>query len=151
MSFRIDIAQGVPLLTREGELALRGTFLQGGHFAVLHDEFPNVIRELRGPKLESLDGDQLLKRSPGKGKRETSARPVEHLEFYLGRDHVISGELFEQRRLQRFGLARENDFALVQRYHRAINVSLGVRPEVEGEPAILFVIGHVKTIVMEVA
>src|SRR5260370_7632158 len=39
----------------------------------------------------------------------------------------------------------------MQRDHGAINVSLRVRPEVEGEPAILFVVGSVKPVVMEVA
>src|SRR5882724_7286293 len=118
------------LLPREGEFALRVTLLQSGYLAVLHDELPNVIRELRRPELEPLDGDQLLGRSARKGERETSAGLVEHLKFDLGRSDVVSRQFFEQRRVQRFGLAREHDFALIQRDHRAIDVSLRVRPKV---------------------
>src|SRR5216684_5293409 len=138
-------------LPREGEFAGGVTLLQGSHLAVLYDELPNVIRELRGPELEALDGDQLLGRSTGKGERKTSAGLVEHLEFDLGRSHVISRQFFEQRRVQRLGLAREHDFTLIQRDHRTIDVSLRVRPEVKGELAILLVIRRVKTVVMEVA
>ena len=45
------------LLAREGEFAGGVALLQSGDFAVLHDELPNVIRELRGPELETLDGN----------------------------------------------------------------------------------------------
>src|SRR5258706_15042873 len=101
------LAQGVrwpPLLTWKGELPLRGTLFQGSHFAVLRNKLVDIIGESRGSKLESLDGDQPLGMPPGKRKREASAKLVEHLEFYLGRRQVISRELFEQCRGQRFRL-----------------------------------------------
>src|SRR5260370_41249130 len=62
-----------------------------------------------------------------------------------------ASKFFEQRRIQRLGLACENDFGLIQRNHRAINVSLRVRPEVNGELAVLLVTGCVKPVVMKVA
>src|SRR5882762_9450374 len=78
------------LLPREGEFAGGVTLLKSSHLAVLYDELPNVIRELRRPEREPLDGDQLLGRSAGKGQRETSAGLVEHLELDLGRSDVVS-------------------------------------------------------------
>jgi len=80
---------------------------------------------------------------PGKAKRKTGAGLVEHLEFDFGRSHVISAN-FRAAPGPAFRLAREHDFALIQRDRRAIDVSLGIRPEVEREPAILFIIGCVK-------
>src|SRR5258708_17712349 len=76
---------------------------------------------------------------------------IQHLKCTLGASHMHASKFFEQRRIQRLGLACENDFGLIQRNHRAINVSLRVRPEVNGELPVLLVIRCVKSVVMKVA
>src|SRR5713101_4155049 len=142
---------GTPLLPRERVFAGRVARFQRGYFAVLHDELIDHVRELRGSELEALNGKQLDGRSSRECQRETGAGLVEHFKFNLGRSHVSARELFEQGRIKRLGLAREDDFSLIQRNHRVINVSLRVRPEVNGELAVLLIVGRVKTVVMKVA
>src|SRR5436189_126504 len=141
----------VPLLPREGEFAGRVALLQRGHFAILHDELINNIPELRCPELEPLDGNELDGRSARERKRKTGSRLIEYFKFNFGRSRVSASQLFEQRRVQRRGLAREYNFRRIQRYHRAINVALRICPEVHGELAVLLVIERVKAVVMKVA
>src|SRR6266446_4684556 len=142
---------GTPLLPRERILAGRVARFQRGYFAVLHDELIDHVRELRGPELEALDGNQLDGRSAREDQRETGAGLVEHLKLNFGRGHVSAREFFEQRRIKCLGLAGENNFGLIQRDHRVINVSLRVGPEINGELAVLFVIRGAKAVVMKVA
>src|SRR5207253_2665509 len=138
------------LLAREGEFAGRVARFQRAYFAILHDELIDDIGELRGPELKPFERNQLDGRSAREGKRKTGSGLIKHFKFDLGRSHVSAREFFEYRRVERLGLAGENDFGLIQRNHRAINVPLRVRPEVDGELAVLLVIGRVKTVVMEV-
>src|SRR5207245_2612242 len=140
-----------PLLPREGEFPGRVARLQRGHFAIFHDELIDDIRELRRPELETLEGNQLDGRSAREGERKTRSELIEHFKFNLSWSHVSARELFEQRRIKRLRLARENDFGLIQRDHRIINVSLRIRAEVNRELPVLLVIRRVKPVVMKAA
>src|SRR5213080_3534428 len=139
------------LLAREGEFAGRTALLQRGHFAIFHNELIDDIGKLRGPEFEPLEWNQLDGRSPREGKRETGSRLIKDFKFHLGRSHVSTRKFFEQRRVQRFGLACEHNFRLIQGHHGAINITLRIRPEIDGEFAVLLVVGRVKAIVVKVA
>ena len=75
-------------MARESEFPGRVALPKSCHLAVLHDELVDVIRELRSPELETLDGNQLPRRSARKSKRKTASRLIEHLEFYFGWSYV---------------------------------------------------------------
>jgi len=73
-----------------------------------------------------------------------------HFKLNFARGQVYPRELLQKLRVQGLGLAREYDFGLVQGRHCAVDISLGIRPEVDRELAILLVIRRVEPIVVEV-
>src|SRR2546422_8057708 len=131
--------------------ARRIPLLQSLHLPVLHDELIDVISELRSPELQTLDRDKLSRRSDREYQRKTGPRLVVHFKLNFARGQVYPRELLQKLRVQGLGLAREYDFGLVQGRHCAVDISLGIRPEVDRELAILLVIRRVEPIVVEVA
>src|SRR5207302_10247525 len=139
------------LLTRVREFARRFPLFQSFHLSVLHNELIDVIGEERRAELHTLEMDELLRRRAGERNRKPRSRLVAHFKFYFAWRQVHARELFQKARVDRFGLARERDFRLVQRDHGGINVSLRVGTEVDRELAILLVVRCVEPVVMEVA
>src|SRR5712691_9373376 len=90
--------------------------------------------------LQTLDRDKLSRRSAREYQRKTGPRLVVNFKLNFARGQVYPRELLQKLRVQGLGLAREYDFGLVQGRHCAVDISLGIRPEVDRELAILLVI-----------
>src|SRR5215472_15268385 len=139
------------LLSRINELARWVPFLQSFNLPVFQHELINAICELRRPELQPLDRDELLRRPTRKYQGEAGPRLVLDFELDFGRSHVNSRELFEKFRVQSRRLAREDHFGFVQRDYGVADVALRIRSEIHREPPVLFVIGRIEPVIVEMA
>ena len=131
------------------EFAGRVSFLQGFYLSVFQDELVDDVGEARGPQLETFDGSELLWRTAGKFEREAVAGLIGDLESDFCGCEVGSREALQKFCIQSFGLARENDLGFVKGNDCVVHVALGIGAKVHREFAVLFVIGRVEAIVME--
>src|SRR5215469_8888794 len=123
--------------------------LQSLHLPVLQDKLVDVIGEEGRPELHALKVDQLLRRRAGERNRKPCSRLITHFKFYFARRQVYARKFLQKDSLESFRLVGEHHFGLVQRNHRAINIPLRIRPEIDRKPSVLLIVRRVKAIVME--